>query len=264
MARIAIIGGTGVYNPDILNDVEERIIENKYGRAKVMSGTYQGEEMVFLARHGADHSVPPHLVNYRANIWALKELGVERVIATAAVGSLNLDMEPGHFVVVNDFLDFTKSRPSTFYDGGEMGVVHCDMTEPYCREIRLALYEAGRDLGLPIHNGGVYVCSEGPRFETAAEITMYRRLGGDLVGMTSVPECTLARELGICYATVAMVSNYAAGVYPTRLTHKEVLEAMAKSGEQLRSLFMKAVGLIAHKRECECEQILTEIEELKK
>lgn len=250
--KIGIIGGTGVYNPDILTGVKEEILDNVYGQAKVAIGTYLGTEIVFLARHGAAHSVPPHLVNYRANIWALKELGVERVLATAAVGSLNEGIAPGSFVLVDQFLDFTKNRLSTFFDGGELGVTHTDMTYPYCPNLRGILVEAAKPLDITVHKTGNYVCTEGPRFETPAEIRMYKILGGDLVGMTSVPEVVLAREAGLCYATIGMVTNFAAGISPIELTHKEVLEVMAANGENLSNLLMKTVETIPRTRDCKC------------
>ncbi|MGI6067007.1 MAG: S-methyl-5'-thioadenosine phosphorylase [Bacillota bacterium] len=250
--EIAIIGGTGVYNPSLLSNVKEKVVTNRYGEAKLAIGTYQEREVVFMTRHGSGHSVPPHLVNYRANIWALKGLGVQRILATAAVGSLNELMEPGDFVLVDQFLDFTKNRRNTFYDGGEMGVVHTDMTHPYCPHLREVLAEAARNLGITVHKTGTYVCTEGPRFESSAEIKMYRMFGGDLVGMTSVPESTLAREAGICYATVAMVTNFAAGISPRELTHQEVLETMKANGENLNKLLMKTVEMIPEERRCRC------------
>jgi len=251
-ARVAVIGGTGVYNPEILSGVREEVVQNKFGSAKLAVGSYKGQEMVFLARHGATHSVPPHLVNYRANVWALKEMGVERIIATAAVGSLNQAMAPGHFVFMDQFLDFTKLRPVTFFEGGEMGVVHTDMTAPYCPQIRGVLAEAAAELAIPATNGGTYVCAEGPRFETPAEIRMYRLMGGDLVGMTSVPEVVLARELGLCYATIAMVTNFAAGISPTELTHQEVLDTMAANGSKLNRLLMLAAERLPQEHSCRC------------
>lgn len=253
--KIAVIGGTGVYDPRMLSDVREEVIENRYGKAKVMFGTYRGTKMVFLARHGVTHSVPPHLVNYRANIWALKEMGVERVLATAAVGSLNETMEPGHFVLVDQFLDFTKNRAGTFYDGGEQGVIHTDMTNPYCPHLRSLLAEAAQSLNITVHKTGTYVTTEGPRFETPAEIRMYRLLGGDLVGMTSVPEVVLAREAGLCYATIAMVTNFAAGISPRELSHQEVLDVMAANGEKLGNLLMQAVEMLPAGRDCSCSGV---------
>ncbi len=250
--RLAIIGGTGVYDPRVLSDIREEEVRTPYGDVRLRVGTYKGEEVAFLPRHGAKHSVPPHLINYRANIWALKELGVERVVATTAVGSLNRNMKPGDFVLVDQFIDFTKGRPSTFFNGGEQGVVHTDFTEPYCPEIRGVLRQAAQAAGITLHDGGTYVCTEGPRFETPAEIRMFERLGGDLVGMTNVPEVVLAREIGICYATVSMVTNFAAGISPNILTHDEVLEVMAGNGEKLKKLILGTLGSIPVARGCGC------------
>lgn len=250
--RLAIIGGTGVYDPRILDNPREEIITTPYGDAKVRIGTYQGEEVAFLARHGTNHSVPPHLINYQANIMALRMLGVERCIATTAVGSVNRNMKPGDFVIIDQFLDFTKGRAATFFEGGEAGVVHTDFTEPYCPECRAILMEATREIGISAHDGGTYVCTEGPRFETPAEIRMFNTLGGDLVGMTNVPEVVLAREAGICYATVSMVTNFAAGISPTNLTHEEVLEVMAANSENLRRLVMATLTKLPAERHCHC------------
>lgn len=250
--RVAIIGGTGVYDPRILDNVREQVVDTPYGKAALRIGTYQGQEVAFLARHGVTHSVPPHLINYRANIWALKMLGVERVIATTAVGSLNKAMKPGNFVLTDQFLDFTRNRVSTFFEGGEMGVVHTDFTEPYCPEVRSVLARAAADAGITAHDGGCYVCTEGPRFETPAEIRMFATLGGDLVGMTNVPEVVLAREAGLCYATVSMVTNFAAGISPTALTHEEVLEVMAANADNLKKLVMNTLGAIPEHRGCTC------------
>lgn len=250
-AKIAIIGGTGVYDPSILSNIREEEIETAYGRVKVKLGTYQGREVAFMARHGQDHSVPPHLVNYRGNIAGLKELGIKNIFATAAVGSLNLIMKPGHFVFVDQFLDFTKGRPSTFV---EQGVVHLDMTDPYCPGLRQLLDSAALDLGLEHHTAGTYVTAEGPRFETPAEIRMFKMLGGDLVGMTSVPEVVLAREAGMCYATIAMVTNFAAGISSTKLSHQEVVEIMAENGERLRNLIMRTVAGMDEDRVCLCQE----------
>jgi 5'-methylthioadenosine phosphorylase len=243
--RLAIIGGTGVYDPNMLTDLREEVVSNEYGEALVRIGKYEGLEVVFLQRHGKGHTVPPHLVNYRANIWALKQLGVERIVATTAVGSVREHMGPGHFVICDQFLDFTKSRKHTFFEGGPNGVVHTDMTNPYSPEIRKVLVETGRELGLPIHDGGCYACFEGPRFETPAEIKMTQILGGDLVGMTNVPEVVLAREAQMGYAVISMVTNYAAGISKEDLTHEEVLEVMAQNGENLKKLIMLALPRIA-------------------
>lgn len=250
--RIAIIGGTGVYDPQILPDIREEKITTPYGTVRAVVGGYRGREIAFMARHGADHSVPPHLVNYRGNIAGLRELGVKSIFATAAVGSLNPHMKPGQFVFVDQFLDFTKGRPSTFV---EEGVVHLDMTEPYCPGIRGLLAGSAEKLGMEFHDGGIYICTEGPRFETMAEVRMFRQLGGDLVGMTSVPEVVLAREAGMCYATIAMVTNFAAGISPNKLSHREVVDVMAENAEKLRGLIMQAVSDLEDHRICSCHQM---------
>ncbi|CCO08491.1 S-methyl-5'-thioadenosine phosphorylase [Desulforamulus hydrothermalis] len=257
--RIAIIGGTGVYDPSILTNIRDEKVTTPYGEVSLKIGDYQGKSVAFLNRHGAGHSVPPHLVNYRANIAALKELGVKSIFATAAVGSLNMNMAPGHFVFADQFLDFTKVRQHTFFEGGAQGVVHIDMTDPYCPELRRVLARAAEQLGLTYHRYGTYVTTEGPRFETPAEIKMYKLLGGDLVGMTSVPEVVLAREKEMCYANISMVTNYAAGISPTKLTHQEVLEVMAANAENLRKLAMLAISLIDPERDCLCQDALEKL-----
>ncbi|HOQ08767.1 MAG TPA: S-methyl-5'-thioadenosine phosphorylase [Syntrophomonadaceae bacterium] len=260
MALVGVIGGTGVYDPGILENISEHIQSTPYGEVKVLLGYYRGQQVAFIPRHGSGHKVPPHLVNYRANIKALHDIGVKSIIATAAVGSLTHDFQPGSFVLSDQFLDFTRTRKSTFYEGdNDAGVVHCDMTVPYCPEVRQALVKAGEELGVKVHNGGTYVCTEGPRFETAAEIAMFKQLGGHLIGMTSVPEVCLARELGLCYANISIVTNYAAGISPNILTHSEVLEMMASRIQQLREVIMTSIKYIPAEPGCDCKRILDEI-----
>ena len=250
--KIAVIGGTGVYENPFLEEAREMVVETGYGKALLCRGYYKKREIYFLARHGPGHAHPPHLVNYRANIAALKKLQVEAGISTAATGSMRQEMPPGSRVVIDQFIDFTKSRPSTSYEGGEAGVVHIDMTEPYCPEIRRAILRAGKLLGVPLIDGGCYVCTEGPRFETGAEIRMYAQWGADLVGMTNVPEVVLAREAGLCYATIALVSNFAAGIASAPLSHEEVLEEMARGKETLDRLLLEAAAEVAAARSCRC------------
>lgn len=258
MFSTGIIGGTGVYDPSLLDDIEELNLETPYGTARVLAGKYRGIKIAFIARHGQKHSLPPHLVNYRANIMALKMLGVTRVIGTAAVGSLHFEFKPGQFVLADQFLDFTKSRPSTFYEGGERGVLHCDMTVPYCPDLREALVKGGLENGIGIHNGGVYVSTEGPRFETTAEIAMFKQLGGHLIGMTSVPEVCLARELGMCYANISIVTNFAAGISPGLLTHGEVVDMMGQNIEGIRRILTSTLEFIPAEQHCDCPKILQE------
>lgn len=248
VARCAIIGGTGVYDPHLLEDVTSCEIATPYGAVEVQIGTYKGVRVAFMPRHGKGHSIPPHKINYRANIWGLKALGVETILATAAVGSINPEMRPGDFVIVDQFLDFTKGRAATFFDEGDQGVVHIDVTEPYCPYVRGVLVEVGARLGFPLHPRGTYVCVEGPRYETAAEIRAFRILGGDVVGMTSVPEVVLAREAGICYATMAMVTNMGAGMNGRALSHDEVVEIMALNTERVRRLALETFVALSSER----------------
>lgn len=250
--KYAIIGGTGVYDPSILENIRTEEVTTPYGDVRVEVGTFQGLEVAFMPRHGKGHKIPPHKINYQANIWGLKALGVEKVLATNAVGSTNRSMRPGDFVVVDQFIDFTKVREQTFFDGGDNPVVHTDVTDPYCPALRSALFDAGKELGLSIHPRGCYACFEGPRFETAAEVRMANILGGDLVGMTGVPEATLAREAGLCYSTVAMVTNMGAGIAENPLTHEEVVEVMAENTKKIRDLLMRALVSIPKEVTCGC------------
>jgi 5'-methylthioadenosine phosphorylase len=255
MPELAVIGGTGVYEAGFLRDVKPHTVLTPYGTVQLQIGSFEGAtgggDVVFMTRHGAGHSVPPHRVNYRANIWALRALGVRRIFGTGAVGSLREHMAPGDCVIVSDFLDFVRERPSTFFEGdggagdGSLGVVHTDVSEPYCPELRSLLRAAAAAEGIPVHDSGCYVCTSGPRFETPAEIRMFRQLGADVVGMTNVPEVVLARELGMCYALVAMVTNYAAGMTRQPLTHGEVVEVMQDNGRKLRTLIWRGLGMLA-------------------
>lgn len=265
MPKVAIIGGTGVYESGILDDVASGQLLTPYGTAVFEEGTFRTPteralEVIFLARHGAGHAIPPHRINYRANIWALRQLGVERVIGTGAVGSLREDFAPGDCVLADGFIDFTRGRPLTFYEGeavvpgGPTGVVHTDMTEPYCRELRGILAAAAGTEGIALHDGGCYVCTDGPRFESPAEIRAYRRLGADIVGMTNLPEVILARELGMCYALIAMVTNYAAGMTVNRLTHAEVVDTMRDNVRKIRAITWRALAQLPQVRHCDCAQ----------
>ncbi|WP_371369169.1 S-methyl-5'-thioinosine phosphorylase [Sporomusa rhizae] len=256
--KIAIIGGTGVYDPKILNNIKDLEIATPYGVVRFKSGEYAGQEVAFIPRHGSNHSIPPHLINYRANIWAMKKVGVQNIIATTAVGSLNLDMKPGDFVLIDQFLDFIKNRTTSFYEGGERGVAHLDVTTPYCPSIRNVLMDAAKQIGISIHTQGTYVCTEGPRFETPAEIKMFAKLGGDLVGMTNVPEVILAREAEMCYATISMVTNFAAGISPQPLTHHEVLETMQANTENIKKLILTAIERLQPDKDCACKHALSE------
>lgn len=248
---LGVIGGSGLYRAQILAGPEERTILTPYGQAVLSIGTCAGVQVAFLARHGHDHSVPPHLVNYRANLWALGQLGVQKVISTAAVGSMNPAMKPGHFVLVDQFIDFTRSRQYTFFEGPQE-VRHVDMTEPYCPALRSVVFDSAVSADADVHNGGVYVCTEGPRFETPAEISMLRGWGADVVGMTNVPEVILAREIGLCYMTIAIVTNMAAGMAGRQLTHDEVVDVMDQSRDTLERILETSIAGLIGVGSCEC------------
>jgi 5'-methylthioadenosine phosphorylase len=209
--RVAVIGGSGVYSlPGEWSELE--IIDTRYGKTEVFLGKGENQDLVFLPRHKHDHSVPPHRINYRANIKALRQLGVERIIATFAVGSINPDIPPRSLVALDQFLDFTSGRENTFFDGSASGLAHTDLTQPYCPALRARLLELAQQRGINIRPSGTYVCTNGPRFETPAEIHMFAKLDGDVVGMTGVPEAVLARELRIHYAAVALSINWGVGL----------------------------------------------------
>lgn len=248
---IGLIGGTGVY--EIVEHgriIGRESLETPYGRTPEISVfRLHDRDVAFMPRHSRGHESPPHMVNYRANIWGLKKLGVRQILATNAVGSLEESVGPGEFVVPDDFLDFTKNRPSTFYDER---TVHVDMTEPYCRDLRSALVESSGAV-----DGGVYVCTEGPRFETAAEIRMFQSLGGTVVGMTGIPEAVLARELEMCYASICLVSNYAASISPSKLTITEVFEVMEERREDLIDTLEGAISRLPQNPACSCQSALS-------
>lgn len=218
---------------------------------KITVGTIDGRNVAFLPRHGAGHDTPPHLVNYRANIWALKTLGITRVIATNAVGAMNTLYSPGDFVIPVDIVDMTKRRAQTFYDEGT--VTHVDVSEPYCPEIRSTLTKhSGKG---KIWTDAVLAATEGPRFETPAEIRFLSRLGCDVVGMTGAPEVFLAREAEICYASICFVSNMAAGLQK-RLTSKEVFALADSVASSLNGIIRDAIRNLPVTRGCRCGDAL--------
>lgn len=234
---IGLITGSGLYDVPDLTDCRVLTVDNPYGPpVRITTGTWNGHEVCFVPRHGSDHSVAPHAINYRGIITGLKQLGASAVVATAAVGAINPSWSAGTLAVVTDFIDLTSGRPDTFFDGetepvagigqrsgvagasiiqeSGIGVVHTDMSEPYDPRLRAAIIAAAERIGVAVKASAVYCCTNGPRFETRAEIAMMGRLGGQVVGMTGYPEVALAAEVGLPYASLALVSNPAAGVAP--------------------------------------------------
>lgn len=215
---MAIIGGTGLAGLADLSDTERRVVRTPYGdpSCALTFGRIGATDIVFLARHGYGHTIPPHQINYRANIWALREAGAERIVAVATVGGIRDEFGPGEVIIPDQIIDYTHGRQSTFFEGPDAAVTHVDFTEPYDGELRRMLLGAATRAGLSVHDGGCYGCTQGPRLETAAEIRRMARDGCDLVGMTAMPEALLARELGLPYACIAVVANHAAGLASSR------------------------------------------------
>jgi 5'-methylthioinosine phosphorylase len=210
---VAIVGGTGLYALDELSDVAQHAESNRYGTpsSAITTGLWHGKRVAFLTRHGGDHSIAPHRVNYRANIHALKALGIRRIVAVNAVGGIHQDMGPKAISICDQLIDYTHARLSSFSDMPDTKVEHIDFSEPYSAELRHALVAAAQKAAVPTLAFGCYGCTEGPRLETKAEISRMKRDGCDLVGMTGMPEAVLAREAGIAYGCIAVVANWAAG-----------------------------------------------------
>jgi len=206
MPEIAIIGGTGIYNPDTFELIEKVFPDTPYGKPsdEILIGKIAGVEVAFLHRHGTTTKYPPSSVPYRANMWALKELGCHYVISACAVGSLQRKFACGDLVLVDQFIDFTKKRDYTYFDDK---IVHTAIPDPFCPYLNEVFAQTAKSMGIKYHNGGTYVCIEGPRFSTRAESRMFRQFG-DIIGMTVVPECQLARELGMCYCSLATITDY--------------------------------------------------------
>ncbi|MHA1339580.1 MAG: S-methyl-5'-thioadenosine phosphorylase [Promethearchaeota archaeon] len=274
--EIGIIGGTG---SDLTLEDEKKIkVYTPYGPPSDMIsvGYFKGRKIAFLPRHGAGHVIPPHNLNFRANIWALKNLGATRIFSPSAVGSLKKEHDKGDFIIIDQYIDRTKNRPSTFYEGGQ--VCHISQADPFCPEMNQIFFEEGKKLGINIKLGGTYVCIEGPRFSTRAESKMFRLWGGDVIGMTCYPEVTLAAEQALCYTTIAMVTDldvWAANcekcgivdwgkqcpkcggpLTPLAVSVEEILETMEKNANNLRKLLENAIPKIPKERGCNCKNSL--------
>ncbi|MGD1075983.1 MAG: S-methyl-5'-thioadenosine phosphorylase [Thermodesulfovibrionales bacterium] len=258
MDKIGIMTGSGFCEMKGVEQKGLRKIPTPFGNP---SDEYRicevaGVEVVFLARHGSPHRIPPHRVNYRANIWGFRELGVERIFTINAVGGIWPGLRPGDIVVPDQLIDMTHGRESTFYE--EEQVVHVDFTDPYCPALRNLIREAAARQGLSIRESGTYLCINGPRLETRAEISFFAKSGADVVGMTGMPEACLARELAMCFASILVVTNYAAGISEKKLTTTEVMETMHISMERIGSLLRESLTLMPRERMCACRYALDE------
>lgn len=256
--KIGIIGGSGFYH--FLKGREISVF-TPYGKPsdKILISEFAGRKIAFLPRHGKKHQIPPHKINYRANIFAFKKMGVERIIAPCAVGSLKPKIKPGDFIFVDQFIDRTKRREDTFYDGPK--VAHISSADPYCLQLRSIGIKCAKKLKIPIHEKGTVVVIEGPRFSTKAESENYSKIA-DIINMTQYPEVVLAREMEICYLNISLVTDYDVGLKKRKdikpVTTQEVLEVFRKNIEKMKKLILEIIKVIPEERKCLCSQALKE------
>lgn len=256
-AKIGIIGGSGLYHIEGLNDVQEVNINTPFGDPSdsIVLGNLEGVDLAFLPRHGRGHRINPTDIPVRANIYALKALGVERVISVAAVGSLNGKMEPLHCVIPDQIIDRTKSRINTFFEAGI--VAHVGFAEPFCTATSRILLEAAKETAVNVHYGGTYLAMEGPQFSTKAESLLYRSWGADIIGMTAIPEAKLAREAEICYSGLAFITDFDCWNDACEpVTTEIILNNLLQNVKIAKDILKRAVGRFQDSRDCECGSAL--------
>ena len=256
-AEIGIFGGTGIYDSEILQNSKEITIETPYGKTSdaITVGELNGKKVAFMPRHGKKHSIPPHMINYCANIWAFKELGITRIISPSAVGSLKKEIKPGEFVLPTQFIDFTKSRRNSFSEDGR--VIHISVADPFCPELQEIVSIVANNHDISLHKDCTYTCIEGPRFSTKAESRFYKSTGADIIGMTLVPECQLAREAQICYVSISTVTDY--DVWADRpVSAGEVVKTLQENVSKTRGIMEIMIPSISRERNCICATSLKE------
>jgi 5'-methylthioadenosine phosphorylase len=256
--KLAVIGGSGVYHMEALTDVEELQVSTPFGDPSdaIITGTLEGKRIAFLSRHGRGHRLTPTEVPYRANIWALKSMGVERIISISACGSMKQKYEPRHIVIPDQIYDNTKKRDYSFFGDGL--VAHIGIAEPYCQNLRQALYEAAVEAGGTVHMGGTFITIEGPRFSTRGESSIYRSWGMDIIGMTAVPEAQLAHEAEICYATMAHVTDYDVWNEAEEAVNVEMLiENLMANATLSKQTIAELLPLLPEERSCDCGMALS-------
>ena len=255
--RIGVIGGSGLYEMDGLTSVRKVSLHTPFGKPSgpYVTGELAGEPIAFLSRHGAGHRWLPSEINYRANIYGMKILGIERIISVSAVGSMREDIEPGHLVIPDQFYDHTRQRKSTFF--GEGIVAHVSLAHPVCSALSERIYETGKKLGARVHRGGTYLCMEGPQFSTRAESLLYRKWGVDVIGMTNATEAKLAREAEICYATIALATDYDCWhEEEAHVSVESVIKILNQNVALSRKLIAHAVPQLTGERSCGCSRAL--------
>ncbi len=274
---LGVIGGSGLYEVDGVKVLDEVELTTPWGDPsdKYIITQIEDKKVVFLPRHGKSHKFPPHLINFRANLWGFRKLGVDKILSISAVGGINPLLKAGDFVLSNQFLDFTKSRPSTFYEGvyskvdeedtnhdlvseylRDKRVVHIDVTEPFCPTLQESMKTSLEKLGFNYLSNATYAATEGPRLETAAEIKSLSLLGADIVGMTLVPEIVLARELAMHFVSLSVITNLAAGISRDRLTSDEVIEMMHQRNKDIKSVIVEFVKNLPSTYNCDCKEVL--------
>lgn len=257
MTNIGVIGGSGLYEMEGLKILEEKRLETPFGAPSdaFLLGELEGRRVVFLPRHGRGHRISPSELNFRANIWGMKKLGVDAILAVSAVGSMKREIEPGHMVIIDQFFDRTKGRASTFFSEGV--VAHITFADPLCPVLRKTLIEAGRSVGAVVHAQGVYLCMEGPQFSTRAESNIYRQWGVDVIGMTNLQEAKLAREAEICYATIALSTDYDCWHDGHEdVTIEAVLDVLRKNVQTAKNMIRESMARISGDRPCKCRSAL--------
>jgi len=257
--EIGVFGGSGFYS--FLDGVTEHTVTTPYGEPsdQLLVGEIEGRKVAFLPRHGRHHQHPPHKINYRANLWAMKELGVRRIVGPCAAGSLQAEVPPGHFVICDQVVDRTWGRSDTFYDGPK--TTHISFADPYCPELRPLAFKQAQSLEIPVHDSGTMVVIQGPRFSTRAESKWFQQAGWQVINMTGYPEALLARELEICYVNVSLITDYDVGlegmpgVEP--VSHAEVVRVFEQNNAKLRDLLFSLIPTIPAERSCVCATALS-------
>lgn len=257
-ADIGVFGGSGFYR--FLENVEEIKVETPYGAPsdKLAVADLKGKKVAFLPRHGRDHTLPPHMINFRANVYAMHKLGIKTIIGPCAAGSLQPDVKPGDFVVCDQLVDRTSARKDTFYDGPV--TTHISSADPYCPDLRQMVIEKAKGMNYSLHEKGTVVVIQGPRFSTRAESRWFTKMGWEVINMTQYPEAILARELGICYVNISLITDYDAGLEGdsgiTPVTHEEVIKVFNENNDKLRSLLYELIEIIPEGKKCQCEPSL--------
>jgi 5'-methylthioadenosine phosphorylase len=241
---IGIIAGSGLNNLPPFDSWQYEVITTEYGSVEVKIGNVSERKVIFLARHGITQHIPAHLVNHKANISALVKYSAKKIIGVCAAGSLRTDIQPGSAAVLSDFIDFTRKYPATIFDTQNIPSKHTDFSRPYCDAVSLALFQSAGNAGFEVITPCTYISVDGPRYETPAEIRLFRSWGADVVGMTGAPEAIICKEADVCYGAMAVITNYGAGLANTRLSHDEVIQVMKSVEDKISQTLLRTIELV--------------------